>query len=347
MRRRLKTWLPAAIALGIVSCQGSPSAPPTARRPLCERLLPAPKDGGFRMKDYYVWCGSLIPAEGKYHLFASRWPKPTGFPDGYRTHSTIVRAVADRPEGPFAFAQEAIGPREGNFWDGRVAHNPKIIRFGSQFVLFYIGSDDKGQMGKRYIGYAVAARIDGPWRRSGRAIPNLWRSKEAHRADATNPAPCVRPDGTLLLGFRQAPEMLIGVAAAPALDGPWTVLNRDVWRSLPEKPDWRRFEDPDVAHVNDRYELIVEDNDTKRPLSGFGHGIHFCSDDGAAWRLCDPPVAYTNTIAWDDGTSTTVYRRERPQMVVQDGRLTHLVTAVKDDASQDESRIVIQPVAPQ
>jgi hypothetical protein len=212
-----------------------------ARKPLCERLLPAPKDGGFRMKDYFVWCGALIEAEGRYHLFASRWPKSTGFPDGYRTHSTIVRAVADRPEGPFTFAQEVIGPRAGAFWDSRMAHNPKIVRHGSRYVLFYIGSDDRGQMGRRYMGYAVADRIEGPWRRSDRALPDLWRSKETQRADATNPAPCVRPDGALLLGFRQAPEMLIGVAAAPSLDGPWTVLNPDVWRSLPEKPDWRRI----------------------------------------------------------------------------------------------------------
>ena len=99
--------------------------------------------------------------------------------------------------------------------------------------------------------------------------------------------------------------------------------------------------------IGDHYEMILEDNDAKKPFSGYGHGIHLESPDGIRWQLCDPPVAYTTTIAWDDGTRTTVYRRERPQMFVQEGRLTHIVTAVKDDRSEDESRIVIQPIAPQ
>jgi hypothetical protein len=45
-----------------------------------ERLLPAPLDGGFKMDGYWVWCGSVIKGEdGKYHMFASRWPSTTPF----------------------------------------------------------------------------------------------------------------------------------------------------------------------------------------------------------------------------------------------------------------------------
>jgi hypothetical protein len=119
--------------------QAGAEAPPAAAplpKPVRERLLPAPKNGGFQMKDYFVWCGALIEAEGKCHLFASRWPKATGFPEGYRKHSVIVRAVADRPEGPFAFAEVALGPGDQGRWDGQALHNPKIIRYGGQYVLF-------------------------------------------------------------------------------------------------------------------------------------------------------------------------------------------------------------------
>ncbi len=43
---------------------------------LKERMLPAPRNGGFRMEGYWVWCGSAIKGEdNRYHLFASRWPK--------------------------------------------------------------------------------------------------------------------------------------------------------------------------------------------------------------------------------------------------------------------------------
>jgi hypothetical protein len=322
-------------------------SPAQARKLLSQRLLPVPKDGGFSMKGYYVWCPSLIKVGDTYHLFASRWPKASTFPDGYRTQSEIVRAVADRPEGPYRFVEQVIGPREGGFWDGRMAHNPKIVRLGRQYALFYIGSNLNGKTGERAIGFATADEITGPWRRIDKPLPNLVQSKRCPVCDATNPAPCVRPDGTLLLGYRQAPEMLICIASARSLAGPWTVENRDVWRNLPQKPDWNRYEDPDIAYVNGRYEMLVEDNNTERPLAGFGCGIHFYSDDGVHWQLSNPPAAYTVDIAWDDGNKTKVYRRERPQMFVEGGRLTHILTAVKDDRSQDESRIVIQPIAPE
>jgi len=57
-----------------------------------------PKNGGFRMDGYWVWCGSVIKAEdGRYHLFASRWPRDITFHPGWMTNSEIVRAVADKP----------------------------------------------------------------------------------------------------------------------------------------------------------------------------------------------------------------------------------------------------------
>ena len=44
------------------------------KSPIIDRLQPAPKDAGFKMDGYFIWGGSLIFADGKYHLFASRWP---------------------------------------------------------------------------------------------------------------------------------------------------------------------------------------------------------------------------------------------------------------------------------
>lgn len=49
-----------------------------------DRVLPAPVGGGFAMDGYWVWCGSVIKAtgrgeDGKYHMFASRWPRGLSF----------------------------------------------------------------------------------------------------------------------------------------------------------------------------------------------------------------------------------------------------------------------------
>jgi hypothetical protein len=63
-------------------------------RPFSSRLLPAPADGGFRMDGYWVWCGSAVRGEdGRYHLFAARWPHAYPFFQGYLVASEIVRAV--------------------------------------------------------------------------------------------------------------------------------------------------------------------------------------------------------------------------------------------------------------
>src|SRR5688500_18798390 len=75
-------------------------APNTAAAPATD--FPAmgivPRAGGFCMDGYWVWCGSVIKAEdGKYHMFASRWPRNITFHPGWMTDSEVVRAVSDTP----------------------------------------------------------------------------------------------------------------------------------------------------------------------------------------------------------------------------------------------------------
>lgn len=101
----------------------------------------APKSG-FRMTGYHVWCGSAIEVEGCFHLFASRWPVETGFPDGYRQHSEIVRAVADAPEGPYRFDEVVIGKRAPGRWDSAMAHNPAVYRWGERLIGNGCGDGD-------------------------------------------------------------------------------------------------------------------------------------------------------------------------------------------------------------
>ncbi len=60
-----------------------------------DRLLPAPRDGGFRRDDAWIWCGSVIRGDdGQWHLFASMWTKQDAFTPNWLTNSRVVRAVA-------------------------------------------------------------------------------------------------------------------------------------------------------------------------------------------------------------------------------------------------------------
>ena len=64
-------------------------------RPFSDRILPAPKTPAFQMDGYWVWCGSAIKGEdGRYHLFASRWPKTVSFfhwADQFRSGPRFLR----------------------------------------------------------------------------------------------------------------------------------------------------------------------------------------------------------------------------------------------------------------
>ena len=73
------------------------------------RVQPVPMDAKFSVPGYYVWCGAPAQgADGKYHLFYSRWPvkNPDGFAPGWAICSEIAYAVADKPFGPYRHVNE-------------------------------------------------------------------------------------------------------------------------------------------------------------------------------------------------------------------------------------------------
>ena len=100
-----------------------------------------PLGTGFEMEGYWVWCGSVVKGgDGKYHMFASRWPKAYPMHPGWLLASEVVRAVSDTALGPFTFAEVVLPARGAEYWDGRATHNPHIKKHGDTYVLFYMGS---------------------------------------------------------------------------------------------------------------------------------------------------------------------------------------------------------------
>lgn len=303
-------------------------------QPIAERLLPSPKDAGFRMEGYLVWGGSIIKVGNKYHLFASRWPEGTGdersLLRGYREHSEIVRAVADDPIGPYEFQEVVLDGRGGDWWDGKMCHNPKIVRADDTFVLYYIGSAEGSPL--RKVGYAWSKSITGPWQRIDKPLPL--------GEDHNNPAPFIHEDGQVMLAYRDR-ELHMHIASAAAWNGEYKLHRENIW------PD-AKLEDPDLAYRNHRYHMIVEDN--VGGLTGrVRHGAHLVSQNGFHWSKHDPVETYGHTIEWTDGTSTHVDRRERPELFNANaarkgtGEPTHLVTGIQVG---DHSWCHVQAIAP-
>lgn len=313
-----------------------------------ERMLPAPVNGGFAMDDYWVWDPSVVKGEdGLYHMFASRWSKEYGF-GNWVTNSEIVRAVSKTPAGPYKFAEVVLPARGKQFFDGCVTHNARIVKNGKYFVLYYFGNhytdpkpkpgDDvwdnglgqKAWMNKR-IGMAWSKSVYGPWTRSEKPIleprPGHWDA-----SITSNPSPVVLPDGGVYLMYKSSqknydPPLLLGAAGAKTFLGPYERLSdKPLFEFHTAGQMDNDVEDPFVWWAKDHYELIMKDR--------FGHicgeeggGIHALSKDGIKWDLADPVKAYSRNVTWDDGTITKQGNFERPFLLFENGKPTHLFAA--------------------
>ena len=89
--------------------------------------------------DWYIWGGSVIEEDGKYHMFAERWPRKYGF-NCWLTHAEIAHYVADKPEGPFRFVKTVLPGRGAGYWDQFAAYNPYLCKFNGRFYLYYVST---------------------------------------------------------------------------------------------------------------------------------------------------------------------------------------------------------------
>lgn len=207
-----------------------------------DRVQPTEESFGFHQDDYWTWCGSVIKGDdGKYHMFASRWPKSLTFELYWLTNSEIVHAVSEKPEGPYTFSDVVLSPRGEAFWDGKMTHNPAIRKCGDTYLLYYTGTTYKGDMPDsnhlitekspkkldahqhERIGLATAKSPYGPWTRSDKPIldvvPNSWEQYLV-----ANPSPYVFEDGRVMLYYKGVEKLkthAIGVAFADNWAGPY------------------------------------------------------------------------------------------------------------------------------
>lgn len=295
------------------------------------RLGAVPRESGFRMDGWFVWCGSPIKVDDTYHLFASRWPEETGFPEGYRDYSEIVRATSTDRLGPYTFREVVVDRRGGDWWDGGMVHNPVVYRCGDGYALFHNASRVGGHY--RELGVLTADEITGPWRRRDEAL------KLGVESDANNPAALFEADGTVRLLWRT--EMLATyISRAASVDGPYELAAENIW------PD-AMIEDFSFFKRKGAYHILCEDN--KGGVTGqLRWGARLISDDGVSgWRRFEvEPIGYDHTILFDDGTTFTPVRRERPCLLIEDGMATALFTAVYDGTHTWNQPVPITPAWP-
>jgi len=290
---------------------------------LKDKMKPAVKKGGFKMEGYILWCPSVIKVGKTYHMFASRWPEQYGLA-GWTKYSEIVRATSDDLYGPYKFEEVVIQKREG-YWDNERAHNPKIVKVGNTFVLYYISSANE-------TGYAYSNSITGPWTRTDSvAMP------------FSNPAPLIRKDGSVYVFGRKAigNVRIAQGYEAKAFNSKYNLVSN----KFNLLPDSNQLEDPTIWWASGQYNVIL--SDFHSDATGIGKaGAQYYSNDGIEYKLVSKDPVYTKTVVYDDGTSFTFRRRERPFVYVDNGKVTAFFTSclVEEADKKERSWIEVNPV---
>lgn len=313
---------------------------------------PVPVAGGFRMTDYWVWCGSAIKGEdGRYHLFASRWPKSMPMHPGWLIASEIVRASSDHPAGPYQYEETILSSRSPAYWDGRSVHNPHIVRMDGRYVLFYMGTThplpqlEEGEellpsdprcivaRANKRIGMATATSIKGPWQRMDEPILRT-RPDAFDSYLVSNPAPCVHEDGSVRMVYKSRPyegttygKMQLSSAYAKEAAGSYIRSNNPLF------PDSVHLEDPFIWRTSRGYEMIAKDMDGSICGEKYG-GIHAWSVQGEDWAIttAGAPV-YSRRLRWDDGSERLMGNLERPFLLMEDGKPSYMFAATSNGSN--------------
>jgi len=304
------------------------------------RLLPAPGNGGLRLDNYWVWCGSVIKGDdGKYHMFASRWPNATPFSPYWLTNSEIVHAVSSTPEGPYEFNDVALPPRGAEFWDGQMTHNPAIRKSGDTYLLYYTGTTYKGQrpsatnpvgetdalkleahQGER-IGLATSKSPYGPWKRLDKPIldvvPNSWEQYLV-----SNAAPVILKDGRVMLYYKGVEKLRVNAIGLAIADCPTCEYKRVSNQPLNMGIG---AEDPFIWQEDGKFKALMLDTD--RRYSPDKEIFYAVSDDGRHWRVPRNSIAVSRKILWADGSTKKMNSTERPHVLIENGKPTHVFFA--------------------
>lgn len=288
------------------------------------------------LEGYYVWCNSpIIGEDGKTHLFFSRWAAKKGM-GGWINGSEIAHAVASQPEGPYEVLGTILAPRAG-FFDATTCHNPLIQKVDNRYCLFYMGNSN-GKTNTKRIGLATAASLYGPWERMDAPLLEPGETGAWDDHCTTNPAFIKHPNGQYWLYYKSwntkayetdtgpiRGNRKYGLAIADNLKGPYKKHPANPLIDFSALGNNTQLEDAFVWMQQNRFHMIARD------MGVFNHenGILMQSRKGLHWS--EPEIAYYAAEKYIQQPPPPSYlkkygRFERPQLLLQSGKPTHLFT---------------------
>lgn len=288
-------------------------------------VLPRDPQNGLEdptVKKWYYWDGKIIKGpDGKYHMFASRWDQAKGH-NGW-SGSSAVHAVSDKVDGPYI--------DKGLCWpdnENGKGHNVTALMLSDGTYAIVVSETRPGDV-------FTSKSLDGPWTQLGsiKVDQDRWR--------ASNYSIMIRPDGDFEIVPRSG-QILI---SKDGILGPYKVMGPAVYRAIAEMRILRNLEDPVVWYSGGLYHIVVNNWSTRK-------AYHITSVDGiSAWKFRG--LAYdptTDFLRYADGTVNHWNKIERPNVLIEDGHVTHFTLAVVDEPKEQEhgndnhgSKVIVVP----
>ena len=294
---------------------------------------------------YYYWDGTVILApDGTFHMFADRWAGSQGFNPGWEGSDPIHAVGGKSALGPYtdkgyAYSNSSFGS------DPHHGHNSQVVALLNGTYAMIVSE---------VVPFTIftASSLDGPWTPcsgspgSGLSVPSGFGGNTNY---ASNVSLVVRPDGNFEITQRHG---LIALSSS-GICGPYkaqqptntypsgeaipsqysaSIYPNRQKHSDPMGPStvestYTVAEDPVIWYSGGQYHVLYD-----YPGDRVGYhltstdGIHNWTDQGLAY---DPRYAQ-QIFSYTDGTVDHWYKMERPNVLVENGLITHVTFAVAD-----------------
>lgn len=283
-------------------------------------LNPVDSTNLFIRNDYYIWCGSVIEDNGKYHMLYSRWPHGkreltdslnyifNGF-RGWCKYSEIAYAVSDKLTGPYHPVKTILkGDGDAKKWNRYTMHNPQIRKFGNYFYLYFISNSYDSTLfaksiadreWKHWLQYNATQKIgvvkfksfDDLINGKFTLSPPLMQPDNVRTFEvATNPTVTERKGKYFMLFKSRKPNvgnMTFWMATSNRPDGPFTIASE-----VFDEADMA-CEDPCLWYDKKRkrfYAAVKYYSNSKKLVPQFGALALITSTDGLHWEAAAHPL---------------------------------------------------------
>ena len=289
-------------------------------------VLPRDVNNGLEDKSnqhWSYWDGKILKDKnGRYHMFASRWPEQEGHHAWGR--SIAIHAVSNSINGPYVDQGPFFTDHESK------GHNVTALQLPDGRYAVLLSETRPGDV-------YLSNSLDGPWEYQG--------SIQYDREGFTDRSPSnwsivARPEGGFLIVTRHGLILL----STGSIMGPYKVQGKTIYPDMPGL-EFRTAEDPVLWYSGGRYHIVVNWWSARK-------AYHLTSVDGIHdWKLIglayDPRV---NFIRYTDGTVNCWTKLERPGVYLENGHVTHFTFAVIDSEKNDDkggdthgSKVIVVP----